>query len=132
MRRACAVRVHDYNQARSALVAAEKYSLDLALLADPGAATFGGVGFLAALGDLVDREVVVDCGDRAGLALAALREGMKDIAFDGAAQANAALSSIANAEGACVRAEMPQADIDLAPGDDASCAIARWFESASG
>lgn len=132
MRPTCAIRVHDYNQARSALEAAEKYGIDLVLLADASAATFGGVGFLRALGDLVGREIVVDCGDRAGLAMAALRQGMKDIAFDGAARANAALGSIAGNAGANIRAGVPPADIDLDPGDDACRAIARWYETASG
>jgi hypothetical protein len=49
------------------------------------------------------RSVVIDCGDDAGLAMAALREGMLDVLFTGRADVADRLAGLATAYGARLR-----------------------------
>jgi len=58
---------------------------------------FAGVGFLRRAGLGYDG---VDCGDKAGLALAAMREGWKAVGFSGKARTTQKLVWIAKAQGA--------------------------------
>ena len=61
------------------------------------------------------RSVVIDCGDDAGLAMAALREGMRDVLFTGRADVAARLAGIAAAQapgcgGTSIVLEAPRSD----------------------
>jgi len=58
---------------------------------------FAGVGFLRRAGLGFDG---VECGDKAGLALAALREGWKAVGFSGKAKTARKLAQIAKARDA--------------------------------
>ena len=75
--------VHHLEQARAALAAAAELGCAIELRSAPGAAGYAGVGYLKALGDEVGHELLVDCGDDAGLVMAALRTGCRRIAFSG-------------------------------------------------
>ena len=77
--------VHHLEQARAALAAAAELGCAIELRSAPGAAGYAGVGYLKALGDEVGHELLVDCGDDAGLVMAALRTGCRRIAFSGSA-----------------------------------------------
>jgi hypothetical protein len=99
------VRIHDLAEGRRALAATPD-----ALLVTAGAmAHFAGVGFWHAVELELGRSVVIDCGDDAGLAMAALREGMRDVLFTGRADVADRLAGLAAAHGAQLRR-----DLDLA------------------
>jgi hypothetical protein len=78
--------VHHLGQARAALAAAAELGCAIELRSAPGAAGYAGVGYLKALGDEVGHELLIDCGDDAGLVLAALRTGCRRIVFSGGAE----------------------------------------------
>jgi hypothetical protein len=75
--------VHDLDEARAALAAAAERGLPIQLRSAPGAAAYAGVGYLRALGEAVDHELIIDCGDDAGLVMAALRTGCRRLVFSG-------------------------------------------------
>jgi hypothetical protein len=77
--------VHDRVQAEAVLAAAEELGTAIWLRSAPDAAAYAGVGYLKALSDLVGHEVVIDCGEDAGLVMAALRTGCRRLAFSGPA-----------------------------------------------
>lgn len=83
-RRQLAVVVRDRREAEAALVLERRDGdLEVVLLSAPGAASCVGLGYLHALGELVGRGIVVDCGEDAGLVLAGLRTGLKRLLFRG-------------------------------------------------
>ena len=90
------VAVHDYEQARAVLAVAAELGVPVRLRSAPGAAGYAGVGFLHALGREVGHELIVDCGDDAGLVLGALRTGCRDVAFSGPAETARRLADIAD------------------------------------
>ena len=73
--------VHHLEQARAALAAAAEAGCAIELRSAPGAAGYAGVGYLKALGEQAGQELVIDCGEDAGLAMAALRTGCRRLAF---------------------------------------------------
>ena len=99
------VRIHDLAEGRRALAATPE-----ALLVTAGAmAHFAGVGFWHAVELELGRSVVIDCGDDAGLAMAALREGMRDVLFTGRADVADRLAGLAAAYGARLRRDLDRA-----------------------
>jgi hypothetical protein len=117
-----AVTVHHRAQAEAAL-ALERPGLEIVLVSAPGAARYAGVGFLRALGDLVGREMVVDCGDDAGLVLAGLRTGLRRLVFTGRPDVLVKLKDIAGQLGGEVAAARPEPCLELAPEDDPARAL---------
>ena len=117
--------VHDLAQARAALAVGLELGVAVRLRSAPGAAGYAGVGFFHALGREVGHELPVDCGDDAGLVLAALRTGCRDVAFSGAAGTARRLADIAAQRGAVLRYESgpPPRTLTLAPGADAGRAL---------
>ena len=119
--------VADAAQARAALAAAPECRV---LLLGPrdGAARLG-VGYFKALLDLLRGEhpgrdfvLAVDCGDAAGLALAALRVGIEAILFDVDAARRRRLADIARQCGAALIARPANAvDLTAAPDPFAAC-----------
>jgi hypothetical protein len=97
----------------------------------PDAAGYAGVGYLKALGELVGHEIVVDCGDDAGLAMAALRTGCRRLAFSGPAAVSQRLAEMAAQLGAWYRHEAeapPMAPmLCLSPDDDARSRCRAWL-----
>lgn len=120
------VAVHDLLQARAALAAAEELGLEVELATAPGLAAFAGVGFCVALGELVGRPILVDCGAETGTALAALRTGARRVLLRGAPAVRGKLADIAAQLGAELLAEAPPPLLTVAPGEDAAAALAAW------
>jgi hypothetical protein len=87
-------------------------------------AAFAGVGFWHAVEAALEAPVIVDCGDDAGLALAALRQGSRDLLFTGGEQVAAKLASIAGELGGRVRRELDGEVIALLAEDDAARRLA--------
>lgn len=117
------VAVHDLLQARAALAAAEELGLEVELATAPGLAAFAGVGFCVALGELVGRPILVDCGAEPGTALAALRTGAHRVLLRGAPAVRGKLADIAAQLGAELAAEAPSPILVLAPGEDPAPAL---------
>jgi hypothetical protein len=113
------VRVHGWKHVSAALTAARECKCPVTLLAPPGATYTGGVGFWAAIearrhelfGD-VAADMIVDCDGAPGHVLAALRVGLKRLAFDGNRAARDRLLDIARQHGASL-VERPRAALDL-------------------
>jgi hypothetical protein len=83
------VLVHDWRSTEAALLSARANSTRPVLVTPEGAASFYGAGYLAALQERAEREfpdvafeLVVDCGDAPGHALACLRAGVKRISME--------------------------------------------------
>jgi DNA-binding NarL/FixJ family response regulator len=100
-----AVTVHALRQAEAALAAAGPRGV--LLLSARGAAAFAGPGWFLALAQEAARrhpdvpcDVVLDCADAAGTALAALRAGARRIILDGTSPAFPAVAAAAAEAGA--------------------------------
>ena len=120
--------VHDRAQAEAALAAAEELGCAIWLRSAPDAAAYAGVGYLKALGDLVGHEIVVDCGDDAGLVMAALRTGCRRLAFSGPAAVSQRLAEMAAEVGAWYRHEVAAPPVlCLSPDDDARSRCSTWL-----
>lgn len=96
---------HDVEEAREALAAAQKNATTVTLQTAPGAAAYAGVGYLMAVIEQAGAnkcEAVIDCGDDAGIAMAALRAGWKRLLFTGRRDVCVKLAQIAEQQGASV------------------------------
>lgn len=82
-----------------------------------GLAAFAGLGFWHALERELGRSVVVDCGEDAGLVMAGLRAGCRDLLFTGEADIAARLASMAEQAGTRLRRELAGELLDLLPGE---------------
>ena len=122
--------IHDLEQARAALEAARELGVAIELRSAPDAAAYAGVGYLKALGDLAGQELRIDCGEDAGLVMAALRTGCRRLAFSGRADLALRLADMAAQLGAEFRHEQtPPACLDLAPDADAGPAVRAWLQT---
>ena len=87
------------DHARAAVAASSERDVPFILQSAPGAAAYAGVGFLKAVVDQAagdgDIEAVIDCGEDAGTALAALRAGWARVVFSGPADMLEKLADIA-------------------------------------
>jgi acyl-CoA reductase-like NAD-dependent aldehyde dehydrogenase len=92
--------VHDLAQARAALAAAAAGGRRIQLRSAPDAAAYAGIGYLQALGAAVGHELLIDCGDDAGLVMAALRSGCRKLVFTGSSATAAKLADMAADAGA--------------------------------
>jgi hypothetical protein len=123
--------VHDRAQAEAALAAAAEVGCAIWLRSAPDAAGYAGVGYLKALGDAVGQEIVIDCGDDAGLAMAALRTGCRRLAFSGPAAVSQRLAEMAAEVGAWYRHEaqtpLTSPVLCLSPDDDARSRCRAWL-----
>ncbi len=117
MRRA--VVVHGLDQAHDALAAAERVGVAVDLLSGPGAAAYAGAAWWlamtraarAAYAAVAGRDIL-DCADEAGIAVEALRAGIRAIVFEGAQTQAERLAAIAEAMGAEVlRSRLPALDL---------------------
>lgn len=73
------------------------------LVTEEGLAAFAGVGFWRAVEVELERSVVVDCGDDAGLVMATLRAGCRDLLFTGDEELAAKLEDMAGQVGGRLR-----------------------------
>ena len=99
------VRIHHLDEARLALAETP----DAILVTAPDMAHFAGVGFWRAVERELGRSIVLDCADDAGLVMAALREGLRDILFVGRADVGDKLAAMADAQGGRLRRSLDAA-----------------------
>jgi hypothetical protein len=120
--------IHDLEQARAALAAAAELGCAIQLRSAPGAAAYAGVGYLKALGEAVDHELLIDCGDDPGIVMAALRTGCRKLVFTGHSHTAGRLADMAAQSGATlVRGTTRAERLDLSADDDASGACRAWL-----
>ncbi|WP_064742492.1 hypothetical protein [Azospirillum sp. B4] len=126
------IRVLCLDDARAALAAAA--GAPVHLVSAPDAAGALGAGGWRALLDAIAREfpdapvtAVLDCGDAAGHALAALALGVTDIRFSGEAAAAARLSDIAQARGGRLHPPDGEEPLDLRGRRDPVAACRDWL-----
>ncbi|MDE1147445.1 MAG: hypothetical protein PW843_12640 [Azospirillaceae bacterium] len=126
------IRILCLDDARAALTAAD--GAPVRLVSAPDAAGSLGVGGWRALLDQLAAEfpgapmtAVLDCGDAAGHALAALALGILDISFDGNDGAAARLADIAQAQGARLHRLGGVEALDLRGRRDPVAACRAWL-----
>ena len=123
--------VHHIAQGQAALAAAAELGVEVQLRGAPDAAGYAGVGYLKALGEALGHELVIDCGDDAGLVMAALRIGCRKLAFAGGAELSQRLGDMAAELGAEFRYEVVPPDVlGLGPDDDARARCLAWLTAA--
>ena len=90
------------------------------LLSAPDAGIYAGPGWFSALVEAVREAVpaatflsILDCGDDAGAAMAAIRAGIEAVIFAGRADVAERLAEIAGARGCRLSAERPSQSLDL-------------------
>ncbi|MGI9419240.1 MAG: hypothetical protein ACR2RA_15530 [Geminicoccaceae bacterium] len=123
--------VHHLAQAKAALAAADDAGFAIQLRSAAGAATAAGVGYLRALGEAAGHELLIDCGDDAGLVMAALRSGCRKLLFSGSEDERKRLGQMAERVGAVlvVSAALPDDRLALSPDDAAADALRTWLAS---
>ncbi len=112
-----------------ALSAAAQAGVPVTLLSAPGAAGTGGPAWFRKLASLagaehpqVELSVVLDCGDRPGLVLAALRDGQGQVCFTGRKRVAEKLAAIAAQMGASLLTRRPKAlDLEGETRPEAAC-----------
>ncbi len=99
--------VHSLADARAALAAAADLGVPVTLASAPGAAAYAGPGWFqevvaqaAAEVPPADWEAVIDCGERAGDVLLALRLGLERVRFTGKTAVAKKLAAIAEQQNA--------------------------------
>ena len=116
--------IHDLEQGRAALATAEELGRSIQLRSAPGAVAYAGVGYLKALGDALGEELTIDCGDDAGIAMAALRTGCRRLSFSGTEDLAERLSEMADQLDAVVVHETTApAMLELLPGEDVAALL---------
>ena len=128
-----AILVHDLEQARTAAAAAAELGVPLTLASAPGAGAYLGPGWTRALGAALAREfpgleitLILDCADKPGHALAALRMGAGAVRFTGGRAVARKLKEIAAAQGAAVMTGR-LSGLDLLGEPDPAAACLRWL-----
>jgi hypothetical protein len=135
--RRAAVVIHALADAEAALAAAAAEGSALALWSAVGAAAYLGPLYwqeleraLAASHPESDFLAVLDCAERPGDALAALRQGLQHLCFTGGAEAAGKLDDIARAAGATLYRARPACALDLRDVTDPERACRLWFRAA--
>ena len=128
-----AILVHDLEHARTAAAAAVELGVPLTLASGPGAAAYLGPGWVRALGAALAQEfpalevtLILDCADKPGHALAALRMGAAAVRFTGGRSVARKLKDIAAARGAAVITGRLKV-LDLWGEEDPAAACRRWL-----
>ncbi len=131
--KARAVIIHELAHARAALDAADELNATVELWSAPGAAAYAGAGWFEAIIRLAcggrEREnlvAVLDCADRADLAQAAWRQGLKHVCFRGRNDVAKRLADIAEQLGGRLHRRRPAA-LDLLYCDDPPAACRAWL-----
>lgn len=122
--------VHHLTQACAVLRAAEDAGVSIQLRSAPGASAYAGVGYLHALGEAADHPLVIDCGDDAGLTMAALRTGCRKLVFLGSSEKLERLCQMAKGYGSVIRGPMDPFPpcLTLSPDDDGET-VRSWLIS---
>jgi hypothetical protein len=114
--------VYSLAHATAALDAAAAAGRSIVLLSAPDAGVQSGAGWFKALIDAARAAVptarcseMLDCGEHAGAAMAALRAGIGAVIFGGRDDVAERLTAIAAQQGARLLRTRPQPALDLAP-----------------
>ena len=125
--------VHSLAEARAALAAAAALGVPLTLESAAGAGAYAGPLWFKALIDearepypAVELTAVLDCAEEAGIALAALRAGLKRVRFTGTAAQRERIAEIAETLGASIEGDAAGEALDLLDARDPEAA-ARAF-----
>jgi hypothetical protein len=128
-----AVIVHSLEHARAALAAAAELGVPVTLASAPGAAAYAGPGWFQEVVALAAAEVpqaaceaVIDCAERQGDVLLALRLGLKRVRFTGPKGAGQKLAAIAEQQGATLVTGRLEA-LDLSGPADPAGACRAWL-----
>ncbi len=112
--------VHSLAHAVAALAAAARAGCCVVLASAPDAGAYAGGGWFAALAAAAREavpdarcRVLLDCGDAAGAALAAIRARVEGVVFTGRADVARRLADIARREGVRFETDQPAAALDL-------------------
>jgi hypothetical protein len=126
--------VYALADARAALQAAADCQVAVTLVSPAGAAAFGGPAWFRELMAQADDAVpgatfdsVFDCSSEAGHALAAIREGVGAICFEGPEEVRAKIKDIAAQAGCAVIAIDYAHALDLNECADAAAACRTWL-----
>jgi len=113
--------IHSLTHAVAALRAALEAGRPIILASPPGAGIYAGPGWFRevlfaarAAAPAAQFTAVLDCGDNAGVAMAAVRAGFEAVVFTGRANVAARLADIAGQSGASLLRERPAPSLDLA------------------
>ena len=128
-----AVAVHGIADARAALAAAAETGVPVVLVSAPSGAAALGAGWWQALIRQLAAEfpgvavtAILDCGSRADLVQAALRQGLRELCFRGAPGVARKLAEIADQYGARLHRRLPEA-LDLTGFPDPAAACRDWL-----
>jgi len=128
-----AIRIHALDDALHAASVANELGVPVLLISAAGAAaTIGPAWFQGIVGHIERKypklhlQAVLDCGDAAGYALAALRSGVKFIRFSGNRAVAGKIADIARQQGAQLVVD-PLDILDLRGKSDADTAIGGWL-----
>ncbi|MGA8382554.1 MAG: hypothetical protein WB710_15640 [Stellaceae bacterium] len=115
--------IHTLAHAVGALRAAARADRSVILLSAPEAGVYAGPGWFRALAEAAREaapearcSAILDCGEEAGAALAAIRAQVEGIVFAGRADVARRLADIARQHGVRLETARPAAALDL--GDD--------------
>ena len=128
-----AVIIHSSEQAHAALAAATLVDRPITLYSAVGAAAYGGAAWFAAIVAAARVEfpeaqcdAVLDCGDHAGLALAALRQGWRALVLRGPPAVRNKIAAIAATQNARLD-EGAVSALDLRHCLDPEAAVRTWL-----
>ena len=131
---AIAIVIHDLDHARAALAAAAEFDRPVTLVSAPGAAGIAGAAWFLkvislAAADHPDAawDAVLDCADKPGHVLAALRQGAGAIRYTGSKRTAAKLAAIAEQCGARLETGRLKAH-DLRGEADPRAACRSWID----
>ncbi len=130
--------IHSLDHARSAVAAAIQCGVPVTIASAPFAAAYAGAGWFRKVVEKAVAEqdgltpgqitAVLDCGDEPGLALSALRQGMKVIRYNGTAASRGKIAAIAAELGAELwHGKMDSLDLDGVNNATDSCR--KWLEN---
>ena len=131
-----AIIVHELDHAVAALAAARELAAPICLWSAPDAASYAGIGWfdgmvrqLRALPGGGDLEMVLDCGDRAELVQAALRQGLRAVCYAGDKRIAERLANIARQRRAKLYLRRPSQALNLLYVRDPVTACRRWLSA---
>ncbi len=128
-----AIIVHNQDHAEAALSAAQEFNVEVTLISAPAAAAYLGatvfrdmIANAAQNYSKVRYQAVLDCGDEPGLALGAIRHGIKNLRINNGPKLSEKLADIANQRGASVYTEEGD-ELDLYGMNDPAAACRAWL-----
>ncbi len=129
-----AIRVHGLGDALKAAAVAQELGVPVTLISAPDAAASMGPGWFSEITKCLEDtypelelEAVLDCGDAAGFAQAALRRGVRAIVFTGGTSATQKLEDIAQSYGARIM-KRPKQILDPRREQDIDAALRHWLQ----